>query len=53
MAGPEEIIISKDVYQTIENLVSIEPLPPRETMQRTESWENFRLLHITERKDGG
>jgi class 3 adenylate cyclase len=53
MAGPGEIIISKDVYQTIENLVSIEPLPPRETMQRTESWENFRLLHITERKDGG
>ncbi|OGP79427.1 MAG: hypothetical protein A2V86_01795 [Deltaproteobacteria bacterium RBG_16_49_23] len=53
MAGPGEIIISKDVYQSIENLVSIEPLPPRETTQRTESWENFRLLHITERKDGG
>lgn len=53
MAGPGEIIISKDVYQTIENLVSIEPLPPRETMQRTESWENFRLLHVTERKGSG
>jgi class 3 adenylate cyclase len=53
MAGPGEIIISKDVYQSIENLVSIEPLPPRERTQRTESWENFRLLHITERKEGG
>jgi class 3 adenylate cyclase len=52
MAGPGEIIISKDVYQSIENLVSIEPLPPRERTQRTESWENFRLLHITERKEG-
>jgi class 3 adenylate cyclase len=53
MAGPGEIIVSKDVYQSIEKLVSAEPLPPRETTQRTESWESFRLLHIAERKDEG
>jgi len=51
MAGPGEIIVSKEVYQSIEKLVSAEPLPPRETTQRTESWESFRLLHIAERKD--
>lgn len=53
MAGPGEIVFSKDVYQSIEKLVSAQPLPPRETTQRTESWENFRLLHIAERKDEG
>lgn len=53
MAGPGEIIVSKDVYQSIEKFVSAEPLPPRETTQRTESWESFRLLHIAERKDEG
>jgi class 3 adenylate cyclase len=46
MAGPGEILISKDVYQSIENLVSVEPLPPRVMTEKTESWENFRLRHI-------
>jgi len=53
MAGPGEIIVSKDVFQSTEKFVSAEPLPPRETTQRTESWESFRLLHIAERKDEG
>lgn len=53
MATPGEIVISKDVYESIENFVSVEPLPPREIMQRTEPWENFRLLHLEERKNGG
>lgn len=43
VAGPGEIVISRDVYQSIENLVSVEPLPPREVTQRTEAWESFRL----------
>lgn len=43
MAGPGEIVISKDVYQIMENLVSVEPLPPREMIDRSESWESFRL----------
>jgi hypothetical protein len=26
--------------------VIVEPLPPREMMERTEPWENFRLLRV-------
>jgi adenylate cyclase len=51
MAGPGEVVLSKDVYQLIEPFVSAEPLPPREMMHRTESWENFRLQSIVDRKD--
>jgi class 3 adenylate cyclase len=46
VAHPGEIVISKDVYQSIENLFSVEPLPPREMTQKTEAWESFRLRHI-------
>jgi len=46
VAYPGEIVISKDVYQSIENLFSVEPLPPREMTQKTEAWESFRLRHI-------
>ena len=53
MAGPGEIVISKDVYQLIENFVSVEPLPPREMLDRTEPWENFRLNNIAEKKSYG
>ena len=51
MAGPGEVVLSKDVYQLIEPFVSAEPLPPREMMHRTESWENFRLQGIVDRKN--
>lgn len=51
MAGPGEIVISKEVYQSVEECVSVEPLPPREMMHRTDPWENFRLLAVTDRKD--
>jgi len=46
MAGPGEIVLSKDVYQTVKSFVSVEPLPPREILQKTGPWENFRLRHI-------
>jgi class 3 adenylate cyclase len=46
MAGPGEILISRDVYQSVENLVSVDPLPPREMTQKTEAWESFRLRRI-------
>jgi class 3 adenylate cyclase len=48
MAGPGEIVISKDIYQSIENIFSVDPIPPREVTQRTEAWESFRLRHIVE-----
>jgi adenylate cyclase len=44
MAGPGEIIVSRDAYQLLKNSISVEPLPPREMMQRTQSWENFRFI---------
>lgn len=53
MAGPGEIVMSRDVYQIIDKVVSVEPLPPRETMDRTEPWENFRLKNIVESKSNG
>mgnify|MGYP006268576837 CR=1 FL=1 len=50
MANPGEIIISRDVYRSVEPLVSVEPLPPREVVQGTAPWENFRLVKIEERR---
>ncbi len=43
LAGPGEILISKDVFQTVEHMVTVEPVPPREMMDKIEPWENFRL----------
>ncbi len=48
MAGPGEILISKDVYRKIEGKVSVRPVPPREIMERTEPWEIFRFQSFTE-----
>jgi adenylate cyclase len=48
MAGPGEILISKDVYRKIEGRVSVRPVPPREIMERTEPWEIFRFQSFTE-----
>ncbi len=45
MAGPGEILISRDVYQLVENHVAVEPVPPLEMTRTTASWENFRLIH--------
>ncbi len=48
MAGPGEILISKDVYRKIQGKVSVRPVPPREIMERTEPWEIFRFQSFTE-----
>lgn len=53
MAGPGEIVMSKDVYQLIDHAVSVEPLPPREMIDRSEPWENFRLQKMVEKKKHG
>lgn len=50
LAGPGEIIISNDVFQAIEHLVMVEPIPPREVMAKTEAWENFRLKGLLPRE---
>jgi adenylate cyclase len=50
MSAPGEIVISRDVFQVVEGSVIVEPLPPREMMERTEPWENFRLVRV--RDDG-
>lgn len=46
MAGPGETIVSKDVHQFIEDLVIVEPVPPREMIDRSEAWDSFRLKEI-------
>jgi class 3 adenylate cyclase len=53
MANPGEIVISRDVYRSVEPLVSVEPLPPREVVQGATPWENFRLVKIEERESRG
>lgn len=50
LAGPGEIIVSKDVFQAIEHLAMVEPIPPTEIMDRTEAWENFRLKGLLPRE---
>ena len=45
-----EIVISRDVYQSVQNLVAVEPLPPLGAGGGRGSWEAFRLLRIEERK---
>ncbi len=45
-----EIVISRDVYQSVQSLVVVEPLPPHGTGGGRGSWEAFRLLRIEERK---
>lgn len=50
MAHPGEVVMSKDVYQLVQQLVSVEPLPPREKVDRFEPWENFRLLAVLDKK---
>lgn len=46
-----EIVISRDVYQSVQNLVAVEPLPPQGAGGGRGSWEAFRLLRIEERKN--
>lgn len=50
LAGPGEIVISRDVYKSIKHWVAVDPLPPREMTHRTEAWESFRLRHLVERE---
>ncbi len=51
LAGPGEIIMSKDVFEAVEHLVTVEPVPPREMMDKTEAWENFRLKGLLPKED--
>jgi class 3 adenylate cyclase len=50
ISDPGEIVISRDVYQVMESSLSVEPLPPREMMEKTEPWENFRLLRVRDER---
>jgi class 3 adenylate cyclase len=50
MAQPGEVVISKDVYHLVQQLVSVEPVPPREKVDKSQPWENFRLVAVVDRK---
>jgi class 3 adenylate cyclase len=41
-----DIVISRDVYQVMQRALSVEPIAPREMLERTESWENFRIVEF-------
>lgn len=50
MAGPGEIVMTRDAYRMVEHLVTVEPMPPQVLMRRTQPWENFRLLKLNSRE---
>jgi len=50
MAGPGEIILSKDVFHLIQDVIVVDPLPPLERKEKTAPWESFRLAHIRKSK---
>lgn len=50
MAGPGEIVMTRDAYRMVEHLVTVEPMPPQVLMRRTQPWENFRLLKLNSPK---
>ncbi len=50
-AKPGDIVIGREVYQSIEPLLSVEPLPPSVTAVTRSAWEVFRLLRIEERRE--
>jgi adenylate cyclase len=45
-AGAGEIIISKECYQSIKNIVSVEPLKPQKIKGKAEFIEAFKVLDI-------
>ena len=46
IAKPGEIIITKSVYENIEDRITVEPLPPRHIKGKTKPVETFKLLNI-------
>ncbi len=50
MAGPGEIVMTREAYRMVEHLVLVEPIPPQVLMQRTQPWENFRLMKLRSSK---
>jgi len=50
LAGSGEIIISKDVYESTKDLVSVEPLPLQPIKGKSESVETFKVLDLKERQ---
>jgi len=48
IAKPGEIIITKSVYENMEDRIIVEPLPPRHIKGKTKPVEAFKLLGIKE-----
>lgn len=46
IAKPGEIIITKSVYENIEDRITVEPLPPKHIKGKTKPVETFKLLSI-------
>ena len=46
LASPAEIIISKSVYENLEDIITVEPLSLQNIKGKTEPVETFKLLGI-------
>jgi adenylate cyclase len=51
IADPGEIIISKSVYENLEDMITIEPLAPQNIKGKTEPVETFKLLSIKDKRN--
>jgi adenylate cyclase len=51
LADPGEIIISKSVYESLEDIITVEPLAPQNIKGKTEPVETFKLLSIKDKRN--
>jgi len=51
MAGPGEIMISKDIYELTKNIVSVKALSPQKMKGKSELVEVFQLIDIIDGKE--
>jgi adenylate cyclase len=51
LASPGEIIISKSVYENLEDIITVETLAPKNIKGKTEPVETFKLLSIKDKRN--
>jgi adenylate cyclase len=49
LANPGEIIITKSVYENLEDIITVKPLSPQHIKGKTEPVETFKLLSIKDK----
>jgi len=51
LAGSGDIIISKSVYENLEDMITVKPLSPQYIKGKTKSVETFKLLSIKDERN--